>query len=220
MLQNELAGGVVDADGLNVAVEVGEVELVGDGIRINADLQRFVVVDADVGSIDLVEVGDAVAELGVGVVVEVAAFADHLHDLRGGVAGHGLPQTGAHAGRDGRGQAGAVGELKHVERVVAGCFHTLGDDVGLHTAVVGVAAGGETGDDAVGGAGAHAQDVEGIAGTADVVELAVAVVAGSHTDDDTFLSKDGGATRGDAVNPVHVLVGDVILRKVREHAIA
>ena len=109
VLQDELAGGVEDADGLDVAVGVGEAQLIGGRIRIDAELQRVVVVDADVGSIDLVEIGNAVAELGVGVVVKVAAFTDHLHDLRGGVAWHGLPQAGAHTGGHRGGQTRSVG---------------------------------------------------------------------------------------------------------------
>lgn len=108
VLQDELAGGVVDADGLELAVEVGEIELVSDGVRIDAELQRFVVVYADMGSVGFVEVGDTVAEFGVRIIVKVAAFADHLHHFRRGVVGHGLPQTGTEASGNGCGQAGAI----------------------------------------------------------------------------------------------------------------
>ena len=90
-LQDELAGGVVEGDGLDVAVGVDNVQLVGDGVRIDVELQRTVVVDADVGGVGFVEVGDAVAEFGVWIVVEVAALADHLHDFGGSAVGQGLP---------------------------------------------------------------------------------------------------------------------------------
>ena len=82
VLQDELAGGVEDAYGLEVAVGVGEIELVSDGVRIDAELQRFVVVYADMGSVGFVEIRDAIAVFGVRVVVEVAAFADYLHNFR------------------------------------------------------------------------------------------------------------------------------------------
>ena len=82
MLQDELAGGVVDADGLDIAVVVDEVEFVGDGVRIDAEWQRFLPAATDVGLVGFVKVRDAVAEIGIRVVVEVAAFADYLHDFR------------------------------------------------------------------------------------------------------------------------------------------
>ena len=47
--------------------------------------------DADVGSVGFVEVGDAVAEFRVGIVVEVTALADDLHDFGGSAVGQGLP---------------------------------------------------------------------------------------------------------------------------------
>ena len=53
------------------------------------------------GGVGFVEIGDAVAEIRVGVVVEVAALADDLHDFGCSVAGHGLPQTGTETGNDG-----------------------------------------------------------------------------------------------------------------------
>ena len=100
-LQDELAGGVVEGDSLDVAVGVDNVQLVGDGVGVDAEGQRFVVADADVGRVGFVEIGDAVAEIRVGVVVEVAALADDLHDFRRSVAGHGLPKAGAETGNDG-----------------------------------------------------------------------------------------------------------------------
>ena len=93
-LEDELAGGVIDGDGLDVAVGVDDVQLVGDGVRIDAESQRIVVVDADMSGVGFVEVGDAVTEIRVGVVVKVAALADDLHDLGGGVLGQGLPEAG------------------------------------------------------------------------------------------------------------------------------
>ena len=90
-LQDELAGGVVEGDGLDVAVGVDNVQLVGDGVGVDAEGQRFVVADADVGGVGFVEVGDAVAEFRVWIVVEVAALADHLHDFGGSAVGQGLP---------------------------------------------------------------------------------------------------------------------------------
>ena len=81
-LEDELAGGVIDGDGLDVAVGVDDVQLIGDGVRIDAELQRFVVVYADMGSVGFVEIRDAIAVFGVRVVVEVAAFANYLHDFR------------------------------------------------------------------------------------------------------------------------------------------
>ena len=100
-LEDELAGGVIDGDGLDVAVGVDDVQLVGDGVGVDAEGQRFVVADADVGRVGFVEIGDAVAEIRVGVVVEVAALADDLHDLGGGVLGQGLPEAGTETGNDG-----------------------------------------------------------------------------------------------------------------------
>ena len=97
VLQDELAGGVVDAYGLDAAVGVGEVELIGGGVRVDAELHRVVVLDADMGGVGLVKVGDAVAVFGVGVAIEVAALANYLHYLGGGIDGHGLSQTGAKA---------------------------------------------------------------------------------------------------------------------------
>ena len=90
-LQDELAGGVVEGDGLDVAVGVDDVQLIGDGVRIDADFQRIVVVDADVGGVGFVEIRDAVTVFGVGMVVEVAVLTDDLHHLGGGVLRHGLP---------------------------------------------------------------------------------------------------------------------------------
>ena len=172
------------------------------------------------GSIDLVEVGDAVAEFGVGVIVEVAAFADHLHDLRGSVLGHGLPEAGTESGSDRCGQTGAVGIREHVVRVVTGGLHAHGGDVGFHTAVIRGTVRRKFGDGAVGSAGTHTEDVEGISRTVDVVELTISVIACCHTDDYTLLSENGGAARGDAVYTIHVCVGDVGLREIREHAVA
>lgn len=100
-LEDELAGGVIDGDGLDVAVGVDDVQLVGDGVRIDAESQRIVVVDADMSGVGFVEVGDAVTEIRVGVVVKVAALADDLHDLGGGVFGQGLPEAGTETGNDG-----------------------------------------------------------------------------------------------------------------------
>ena len=56
------------------------------------------------GGVGFVEVGDAVAEFRVGIVVEVTALADDLHDFRRSVAGHGLPKAGAETGNDGTGK--------------------------------------------------------------------------------------------------------------------
>ena len=82
MLEDELTGGVVDVDGLDIAVVVDEVEFVGGGVRIDVELQRFLLFASDVGRVGFVKVWDAVAEIGIRVVVEVAAFADYLHDFR------------------------------------------------------------------------------------------------------------------------------------------
>ena len=103
-LEDELAGGVIDGDGLDVAVGVDDVQLVGDGVRIDAESQRIVVTDADMGGVGFVEIGDSVAEIRVGVVVKVAALADDLHDFGCSVAGHGLPKAGAETGNDGAGK--------------------------------------------------------------------------------------------------------------------
>ena len=90
-LQDELAGSVVDADVLDVPFGVGEGQLVDDRIRINAEGQWFVVIDADVGRVGFVEVGDAVAVFRVGIIVKVAALTDELHDFGCSAVGHGLP---------------------------------------------------------------------------------------------------------------------------------
>ena len=112
------------------------------------------------------------------------------------------------------------GEGKHVVRVDAGRFHTLGGDVGFHAAVVRGTMRREFGNDAVGGAGTHAQNVEGVGRATDVVVLVVAIVTCCHTDDYALLSEYGGALRGDAVYSVHVLVRDVVLLEIRKNPVA
>ena len=68
-LQDELTSGVINGNSLNVELGVEDIQLVGNGVRVDAESLWFVVINANVGRVGFMEIGDAVTIIWIRVVI-------------------------------------------------------------------------------------------------------------------------------------------------------